>query len=58
MTNLRALYLDGNAVSDLTPLANLTALEELTLRNNPLTGLEPLRGSAADAAAGHLPPRA
>ncbi|MBK8904093.1 MAG: NACHT domain-containing protein [Anaerolineaceae bacterium] len=40
--NLQTLSLDGTAVSDLTPLANLTQLQALSLGNTAVDNLTPL----------------
>ena len=40
--NLRQLSLSDNAISDLTPLANLTQLRYLPLRDNAISDLTPL----------------
>jgi internalin A len=42
-TNLSALYLTGNVVQDLTPVANLTQLRSLEFNENQVTDLTPLR---------------
>ena len=42
--NLRLLDLDGNRISDLTPLVNLTSLEELGLDRNRVSDISPLAG--------------
>ena len=44
MTHLEVLWLVGNSVSDLSPLAGLTHLEVLDLRDNPISDLSPLVG--------------
>ena len=40
--NLRCLYLQGNQISDISPLRGLTELTELDLRSNYIHNLEPL----------------
>jgi internalin A len=44
MTNLTALYLHSNEISDLTPLSGLINLTELELGNNRISDLSPLSG--------------
>jgi len=39
---LQSLYLDGNQISDLTPLAGLKSLQMLSVKNNRVTDLTPL----------------
>lgn len=43
-SNLESLYLVGNEVEDLSPLANLDFLMFLNLSQNNISSLEPLRG--------------
>ena len=42
LTNLQELYLGGNQISDLTPLAALTSLTSLELGGNQISDLTPL----------------
>lgn len=42
--NLTYLVLEGNHISDISPLAGLTSLGTLTLRNNPVSDISPLSG--------------
>jgi Leucine-rich repeat (LRR) protein len=44
---LQDLSLDGTRVSDLSPLAGLTALQRVTLNDTPVTDLSPLAGITA-----------
>ena len=41
-TNLTGLYLNGNAIGDLTPLGGLSQLRSLELKKNGITDLSPL----------------
>ncbi len=43
-TNMRVLYLSGNDISDLTPLAGLTEMRLLDLYFNDISDLSPLAG--------------
>jgi hypothetical protein len=43
-TNLRALHLDNNVISDLTPLQSLWSVTNLSLYGNLITDLSPLSG--------------
>ena len=43
-TNLLALVLAQNEITDLAPIAGLTGLRELYAHDNPITSLEPLAG--------------
>lgn len=47
LTNLRHLYLAGGELSDLTPIAQLTALEGLRASANKVAVLTPLKGMRA-----------
>jgi internalin A len=42
LTKLRSLYLSGNQIEDLTPLANLRQLWSLYLANNQIQDITPL----------------
>jgi Leucine-rich repeat (LRR) protein len=44
ITNLRNLYLYGNNITDVAPLAKLNNLEWLELRNNKISDVSPLGG--------------
>ena len=44
MVNLKQLYLNDNAISNLAPLAKLINLEELHLSDNQISDLSPLAG--------------
>ena len=47
MTALQSLYLDGNQVSDLKPLAGLKSLQTLSIKQNRVTDLTPLTSLTA-----------
>lgn len=44
MPNLRALYLEGLQITDISPICEVKSLRELGLNCNPLTSLEGLQG--------------
>ncbi|KIT16267.1 leucine-rich repeat domain-containing protein [Jannaschia aquimarina] len=44
MTNLRGLGLDDTEVTDISPVARMTALQDLLLKNVPVTDLSPISG--------------
>jgi internalin A len=44
MTSLKVLYLEGNQVRDISPLAGLTSLQELYLQNNQISDIKALSG--------------
>ena len=44
MTNLTALYLNNNQITDITPLAGMTGLTVLRLHDNQITDTWPLTG--------------
>ena len=50
MTALTELYLRGNEIADVSPLAGMTALTELYLRGNEIADVSPLAGLTALAA--------
>lgn len=42
--NLESLYVQGNAIADLSPLADLSSLRDLLVTNNAIADLSPLAG--------------
>ena len=48
MSNLRYLDLEGNQITDVSPLAGLTGLERLYLIDNPITDFSPLAEVRSD----------
>ena len=44
MTELELLYLSGNSISDILPLATLTGLKSANLNDNTISDISPLSG--------------
>ena len=44
LTSLKELYLRGNGISDISPLAGLTGLNRLSLEHNDISDISPLAG--------------